>query len=388
MLPSGVATLGQGALADTAVQPNDSPTFNALTVNGNAYPSAGALSNRNLIINGAMGVAQRGTSTAGVVGDGFYSCDRFKTILGSLGTYTVSQAADGPTGFANSYRVAVTTANASPAAASYHLITSKFEGRDLQWLSKGTPSAKQLTASFWVKSNVTGNYVLNILDLDNSRQIGSTYTISVSGTWQYVTVVFPADTTGTFNNDNGPSLEIGWWLASGANYNSGATPTAWETTTDTDRNAGSNVNLGATIGNYFQITGVQLEVGDTATPFEHRSYGQELIACQRYFTRWGFGSTNGRLGVGGFGTPTSAEIHVPLHPVMRSVPTMSAPNRGSILDFGAAWHAITAVTLSVETTRELIVMTATLASSFAIQGDACALGGGGSTFDYLFDAEL
>jgi hypothetical protein len=285
MLPSGVATLGQGALADTAVQPNDSPTFNALTVNGNSYPSAGALSNRNLIINGAMTVAQRGTSTPGVVGDGFYSCDRFKTILGSLGTHTVTQAADGPSGFASSYKVEVTTANASPAAASYHLITSKFEGQDLQRLSKGTPSAKQLTASFWVESNLTGTYILNILDLDNSRQIASTYTISVSGTWQYVTVVFPADTTGTFNDDNGPSLEIGWWLASGTNYNSGATPVVWETTTDADRNAGSNVNLGATIGNYWQITGVQLEVGDTATPFEFRSYGQELALCQRYYER-------------------------------------------------------------------------------------------------------
>ena len=252
-------------------------------VNGNNYPSAGALSNRNLIINGAVTVAQRGTSATGVTGSGYYTCDRFSVLLDSLGAYTLTQAADGPVGFASSLKMETTTADASPANADAALLQYTFEGQNLQLLGKGTADANPMTLSFWVKSNVTGTYTISVRDRNNSRDVGANYVVSVSGTWEYVTVTFPADTTGPFNNSNTASMEIEWWLGSGTNYTSGTVPTAWEPSVSADRNAGSNVNLAATIGNYFQITGVQLEVGDTATPFEHRSYGQELTLCQRYY---------------------------------------------------------------------------------------------------------
>lgn len=301
--PSGIATAAQGTKADTALQPGEA-----------------ALSNRNLIINGAMRVSQRGSPWNGVTNSAYRACDRFRNSMMGAGTYTVSQVADAPSGFANSFKTAVTTANAALAATSYHLITHRFEGQDLQRLSKGTASAKQLTASFWVKSNVTGNYVLNLFDLDNGRQVGATYTVSVSGAWQYVTVVFPADTTGAFDDDNEASLELGWWLASGINYKSGLSPTAWEPGVDVDRNAGTTVNLASTIGNYFQLTGVQLEVGSVATPFEHLTYGQELALCQRYFYRFG-ASTSQRIGVhnsAGAGT-NSDPVAFPV--TMRATPT-------------------------------------------------------------------
>jgi len=238
---------------------------------------------RNLIINGAMQVAQRGTNSSGVSGTAYVACDRFYTLLNALGTYTVSQASDGPSGFASSLKYECTTADASPAAADYFVFQYRMEGQDLQQIAKGTSDAKPITLSFWVKSNVTGTYSMYLRDIDNNRGVGANYAISSSGVWEYKTVTIPADTTGVLDNDNDLSFSLEWWLGSGTDYSSGTMPTTWETENEVDRNAGSTVNVGDTIGNYFQITGVQLEAGDTATPFEHRSYGQELALCQRYF---------------------------------------------------------------------------------------------------------
>lgn len=263
------------------------------TIDNNGV-NLGQLGNRSLIINGAMTVAQRGTSATGVTGSGYYTCDRFSVLLDSLGAYTLTQAADGPVGFASSLKMETTTADASPASADAALLQYTFEGQNLQLLGKGTADANPMTLSFWVKSNVTGTYTISVRDRNNSRDVGANYVVSVSGTWEYVTVTFPADTTGPFNNSNTASMEIEWWLGSGTNYTSGTVPTAWEPSVSADRNAGSNVNLAATIGNYFQITGVQLEVGDTATPFEHRSYGQEMTLCQRYYERVGNWSSTSR----------------------------------------------------------------------------------------------
>ena len=249
---------------------------------GNVY-NDGALSNRNLIINGAMQVAQRGTSAAGVSGNGYYGCDRWSLANGSLGTWDITQEADGPEGFGSSFKVAAATAVPSPVAAGTLFAQYKFEGQDVQQLKKGTSNALPLTLSFWVKSDKTGTYQVNVRDTSAVRQISATYTVDVSGTWEYKTITFDGDTSGVLANDNTDALRVEWWLASGTNFTSGAAPTAWEAADNTDRNAGSDVNLADTIGNYWQITGVQLEVGDTATPFEHRSYGQELALCQRYY---------------------------------------------------------------------------------------------------------
>lgn len=282
---------------------------------GNAYDD-GALSNRNLIINGAMQVAQRGTSETGVTTSGYYTCDRFNFLNASLGTHTITQEADGPSGFANSLKVETTTADASPAAGDALAFRTRLEGQDLQQIAKGTSDAKQLTLSFWVKSNVTGTYQVNLRDSDNSRLVGATYTISASGTWEKVEITFPADTTGSLANDNTTGLAVQWWLDSGSSFTSGAVPTSWEAQTSADRNAGSNVNLGDTIGNYWQITGVQLELGDTATPFEHRSYGEELELCQRYYQEWGYRRLSYHAGAA-----TYYRVPCIISPIMRAAPT-------------------------------------------------------------------
>lgn len=237
---------------------------------------------RNLVINGAMQVAQRGTSFTSVTSTANH-LDRFQTILSGLGTWTVSQSTTAPTGFSNSLKYECTTADASPAATDYFAVYHKFEGQDLQHLKKGTASAESVTLSFWVRSNKTGTYQVNLYDNDNTRLIGSTYSISTADTWEHKTITYSGDTTGALDNDNALSLFVEWWLGSGTDYSSGAVPTSWETAVDTDRNAGGTVNLADSTSNNFYITGVQLEVGETATDFEHRSYGDELARCQRYY---------------------------------------------------------------------------------------------------------
>lgn len=237
---------------------------------------------RNLIINGAMQVAQRGTSSTGFVATANYlTVDRFKCENGSSGTFTVTQATDAPTGFSNSLKFDCTSADASP---DYFLIVHRFEGQNLQHLEKGTSTSKKTTVSFHVKSNKTGTYQVNFRDVDNSRINGKTYTISTADTWEKKIVTFDGDISGTLGNDNNNSMQLEWWLASGSTYNSGAVPTAWEAIANGDRAAGLNVAIGASTDDEFLITGIQMEVGDKATDFEHRSYDEELAACQRYYS--------------------------------------------------------------------------------------------------------
>ena len=258
------------------------PTSGSLvTINGSTPAGTNQLGNRNLIINGAMQVAQRSTSETGQsTVDGYVALDRWKIQASSSGTFTILQSTEAPDGFANSLKFDCTTADASP---EYLLFFQLLEGQDLQHIQKGKSGAKQTTLSFYVRSSKTGTYQVNLRDIDNNRLVGSSYTISSADTWEYKSVTFAADTLGQFGNDNNASLQVEWWLASGPTYSGGAVPTAWETRDNTDRAAALNVAIGASTNDDFYITGVQLEVGTVATPFEHRSYGQELSLCQRYY---------------------------------------------------------------------------------------------------------
>lgn len=244
--------------------------------------------NRNLLYNGAMQVAQRGTSTAGITTSGYYTADRWMWSLGGLGTWTQSIENDAPagSGFRKSLKVLCSTANASPAAGNVSLLQQYLEGQDLQRIAKGAASAQQLTLSFWVKSNVVGTYIAELEDVDNTRQVSASYTVSASATWEKKVVTFPADTTGVLDNDNLTSLAVNFWMGSGSMYTSGALNRAWAANTSANRAVGQT-NLAAAVNNYWQITGVQLETGPVATGFEFKSYGQELRECQRYFETFG-----------------------------------------------------------------------------------------------------
>jgi hypothetical protein len=280
---------------------------------------------RNLIINGAMQVAQRGTSETGITGTKYSSVDRFQIGLATLGTWTASQSSDAPNGFNVSAKLTCTTADASPAAGDVLWFQQLIEAQDCQSLAYGTSDAKALTLSFWVKSNVTGTATLTILQPDNSNKLLSpTYTISSADTWEYKTISIPADTSGLINNDNGAGFSIYWMLNSGTNYSSGTNRTSWATYNAADRNA-SNLGVGGATSDYFAITGVQLEVGSVATPFEHRSYGEELALCQRDY--WKAmdaaveGATHGPIGCHYTSSITRLTWFFPQ--TMRSAPTLT-----------------------------------------------------------------
>lgn len=244
-------------------------------------------SNRNMIINGAMQVSQRGTSTTTA---GFI-VDRIESGVSAVDELvcTYSQDSSGADGFANSYKINVDTAESAIAVDEYQRVTYKIEAQDCQDLKYGNASAESVTLSFHVKSNVTGTYAFCIFGDDGSRLIGGTYTISSSATWEKKTLTFAGDTAGTMNDDNGSGLRLCFWLIAGTNFTSGSTNTSWMASTTASTAYGHAVNLGSTISNYWQVTGIQLEIGSVATPFEHKTYGQELEDCERYYQTYASG---------------------------------------------------------------------------------------------------
>jgi hypothetical protein len=242
--------------------------------------------NRNLIINGDMQIAQRATSSTSITTGGYYTTDRWRFGPSNMGTWTISQENDAPTGsgFIKSTKILCTTADASPAASDHIVFVTNLEGQNLQQIKKGTAAAKQLTLSFWVKSNVTGTYIANIYDNDNTRWCSASYTVSASATWEKKTITLPEDTTGAFDNDNAGSLVLHMFLGAGTSLSGGTLGTTWRSAAFVNSDiAVGQVNLASAINNYWQITGVQLEVSDTATPFEFKPYAQNLEECERYY---------------------------------------------------------------------------------------------------------
>ncbi len=248
--------------------------------------SQSALSNRNLIINGGFQCWQRATSATTITSNGYHTTDRWNVNYGSTGlSHTQEQSSDTPTGFGYSLKVTATTQYSLGAADSYEL-DHRFEGQNLQQIKKGTSDAESVTLSFWVKSSLTGTFICAFNDLDTSgqRMVSGSYTISSANTWEYKTITFPPDTTGAFNNDNGLSARIIFCLAAGSNYTSGTLATSWEASAGGANTYVGQTNLFGTLNATWQVAGIQMEVGEQATPFEHRSFGDELAACQRYYT--------------------------------------------------------------------------------------------------------
>jgi hypothetical protein len=302
--------------------------------------------NRNIAINGAMQVAQRGTSTASITIGGYYTADRWNFNLTTLGTWTQSLEADAPTGsgFRNSLKLLCTTAKASPAAGDLAVFQQILEGQDLQRIKKGTASAEQLTLSFWVKSNVTGTHVVNIQDGPNARYVGATYSVNASGTWERKTITFPADSSGTVANDNAGAMTLRWWLAAGSSRSSGTLDTTWVSQTLANIAAGQT-NLAAATNNYWQITGVQLETGPVATPFEFEPYEATLRKCQRYYWRLAGGGAYSAYSQGYNVSTTGAYYHVGFPGSMRIAPTSVDYGNLAVQDSGGTVIAATSVSL-------------------------------------------
>lgn len=274
----------------------------------------------NILHNGAMQVAQRGTSATGKTTTAYYTADRWNASLNALGTWTQSIEADGPTGsgLTKSLKMLCTTANASPAAGAFAGINQAVEGQNLQSLAKGTASAQPMVLSFWVKSNATGTYVAEPYDLVNARHCSLQYTINASGTWEKKTLAIPPDTTGALTNDNSAVFQVQFWLGSGTTYSSGSSQPTWVAATSANRAVGQT-NVAGTINNYWQITGVQLEIGSVASPFNFKSYDQELAECQRYYYLHASGATK-TVGPGWYWSSAIISTVVQFPTTMRATP--------------------------------------------------------------------
>lgn len=307
------------------------------TVVTTASPSLGR---RNMAQNGDMRIAQRGTSLS-LAHDGStngYVADRFQFVItGTADSLdgTLAQVSDAPDGYSNSLKWTTGTTETTAADEAVY-IQQKIEAQNLQHLGYGSASASSLTVSFWVKSSQTGTFAMSLYAPDDPRNIGTTYTIDAANTWEQKTISFAGDTSGTINNDNGIGLQAVWHIATGSNFNS-ADNTSWGAYAGGRWGYGHVQNgVTETASATFQITGVQLEVGSVATPFEHRSYGEELAACMRYCYVFGTGTTNNSALGTGFAYQTTwafASIHFPVE--MRSTPSLS--NVGGSWEW-SDWH--------------------------------------------------
>ena len=257
------------------------------------------LPGRNLLFNGAMQIVQRATNATGLTNYNNYpTADRWRLVVSNAGTYTADIMNDGPanTGFKKSFKLSCTTAdNAGESnlanADGYLSIEQRLEGYDIQCLKKGTTEAESLSLSFWCKSNQTGTYNVELYDVDNARRVGSQFTVDSDGTWEKKTFTFAGDTTGTLSNDNTDTLRFRVYLAAGNNFRTGTNSGVWAANV-ANQKAQNNQNLSKTQGNYWMMTGVKFEIGSIVTEYDHKSYGEELLRCQRYYQQVGSTDTN------------------------------------------------------------------------------------------------
>ena len=319
-------------MSQTKAQLVSGTTAQDLTVdniNTTSINSSQASGRKNIIRNGAMQVIQRGTplTVNANLARGRTCADGWEVSSDANGTavFSSSKSTDTPNGFGSSLKLDVTTADTSIAADVGTRLLQRFEGQDLQGFKKGSSDALQFTLSFHVKSPKTGTHCIELLDIDNSRSVSATYTISQADTWQYVTNTFPADTTGALDNDNGQSFIVIWWLAAGSNFSGGTLNTTWNARVEANRAVGQ-VNVTDNTANNFYITGCQLEVGSTATDFEHRSFGEELLRCSRYYQKQLSG--NPKAVATGFAYNTQYGNFTPHYPMgaMRTAPSLDQTN--------------------------------------------------------------
>ena len=233
-----------------------------------------------------MNVAQRRTSATSIGNENVFILDRlFTSQANSNGVLTMSQDSSAPSGFANSLKLDCTTADTSIASAEILTIQHKIEGQNLQAFAKGTSDAKPFAVSFYVKGNASATYVCELFDVDNSRQISKSFNVTTD--WTRVELSFPADTTGTFDDDNANSLQLSIWLHAGSTYTSGTlNSSSWASSTTANRVSSSNTSFFDSTDRTFFITGIQMEIGEKATEFEHEPYERTLAKCQRYYNKW------------------------------------------------------------------------------------------------------
>ena len=288
----------------------------SITFADGSISSSGWNGFRNRIINGDMRIDQRNAG-ASVVTSAAYTLDRYYVGEDTDGTISVQQVSDAPEGFNNSIKFTVGTADASLAASQYAYFRQGVEGYNFADCNFGTANAKTVTVSFWVKSNVTGLFSGNLASTGHDRCYAFSYTINSANTWEYKTATITGDTTGTWNKTNSSGVWLHFCLASGSTYLQSAG--SWAA--GTYLGVTGTTNLMATSGNTFQVTGIQLERGSTASSFEYRPYGTELALCQRYYYRITAAGASRNFGVGFVNSSTIADFTLPFPVTMRDEPS-------------------------------------------------------------------
>lgn len=329
--PNGLTLNGSVPVTNSPTWSETGTAASALATQSriDAYNKGG----KNLVINGNMMIHQRsGTTVPGISISTYNTADRWLTDASTAATSAVfSQLVDttdfpANTEFVKSLRTTCTTSKTPLAAGDYVKIVQKIEGQNLQALKKGTSNAESITVSFWVKSNLTGVFICELDDIQNSRQISKSYTINSANTWEFETLTFPGDTSGTLTNDNAARFQISFWVAAGATYTNGTNlnSTAWASYDNGKRAFGMTNNLASAANtNNFLITGIQMEIGSIANPYEYKSYSEQLSLCQRYYNVINYISGNGLL-VEGYGGTSNPIMSIYSYPVrMRAVPVIS-----------------------------------------------------------------
>ena len=301
---------------------------------GNINAGGGGV-NRNVFVNGATNVCQRSVSSTGLgASGGYFTADRWKfQTANTAGRYTATQDSSVPTGkgFTNSIKLACTTADTSIASGEQFIFQQKIEGQNAQGFAKGTSEAKPFALSFYVKGNASATYVAALFDEDNARYVGKTF--SVTTDWTRVEITFPADTTGALDDDNASSLELWIWLHAGSTYKGGTLPLTWAGYSNANAAEGASSFFDSTSRTFF-ITGLQLEVGQNPTEFEHEPFERTLARCQRYHFELGFqaGATVNHwlYAIDQSNSAAGYRRSTMTFPVaMRTIPTMSADLTGT-----------------------------------------------------------
>jgi len=301
--------------------------------------SQNSLANRNMIGNGAFNIDQRNTTFTKTASGGGKVIERWREGQSNVGQLSVevARATDSPDTFPGSYslKLQVKTPESSFAANEDMTLLTKIEGKDCQRLLYGTSGAKNTTLSFWVKSSIAGTFAVGIYQEDGNDNISKPYTINSANTWEYKTINYPGNTAATINDDNTTGLQIQWFISAGSNITGGSNGDVWHSYADNTFAFGHVTNTHITTDeSTFQLTGVQFELGDVATPFELLPIADDLARCQRYFYK--FLSTNiyGPLGANGMQintNSTAGAMYQGMHPVtMRAAPTMA---------YGGTWTA-------------------------------------------------
>ena len=317
---------GNTTLSGTSTLTGNATASGNLTVTGDIVPSS-PLSHRNIIINGGMQLAQRnsGEVTSGSDAAPYKALDRWR-VKDVLSTAQISYQRTALTGanipasgLMNAHKIWLYGGGSyveTAGAAEYMSIEQRIEAQNISHLLYGTASAKTITLSFYVRSNKDGVYAVSIVTPDGTAyDIGTTYTVSGTA-WQRVTWTIPGNASGQIDNNNDIGMRIIWYLSAGTDSKT-TDNTSWGAEAAGRRAYGHTAELFANSGNYIEFTGVQLELGSSATPFEHRSYGDELARCQRYF------EIAGGDYVGRFYATTACEGAASLQTTKRATPTIS-----------------------------------------------------------------